>query len=398
MIQELRVDMLGGLSVWADGQTVLDASARANKPWQVFCYLVLNRGAPIGSAKLIPALWPDEDLADPTGVLKSTVYALRKEFAAAGPQESPILNENGGYMINPAIRLVLDAERFEQKIRRAAEPGVADKLAALGEALDVYQGDLLPQLEGEAWVVPRALYYRQMYTQSVLALCEGLHGQKRYNELLAVATMAGRVDPLEERFYVYTFRALYALGMYRAIIPAYNKTARILSEELGVGLGAEITDIYTAASEQVDSIERDIMIIKEDLREVTQESGSVNGPLYCTYDVFKYLYQMVARSSERSGGSVVIVLLTLQKKNGALPPPKPLSSAMSQIKTLILGGLLRKSDTVARYSKSQYIIMLSVDKAGGAEMVIDRVRKRCRPFLAPGGIELVFATTEMEHM
>ncbi len=398
MIQEIRVEMLGGLSVWADGTAVLDTSARANKPWQVFCFLALGRGAPVSSGKIIAALWPDEDLTDPPGVLKSTVYALRKEFAAAEPHESPILHENGGYLINPVIHLVLDTERFEQKIQAAGMLRDAERLAALGEAVDLYRGDLLPQLEGEAWVMPRALYYRQLYTQSVLELCEGLHGQKMHNQLLAAATMASRIDPLEERFYVYTFRALYALGMYRAIIPAYTKTARFFGEELGVGLGGELTRIYTAASEQVDSIERDIMIIKDDLREVTQESGPVNGPLYCTYDVFKYLYQMVARSSERSGGSVVIVLLTLQQKDGTLPPPKTLSNAMGQLKTLILNGLLRKSDTVARYSKSQYIIMLSVDKAGGAELVIDRVRKRCQPLLAPGGIEPVFATTELERL
>ncbi len=42
MISVIRVEMLGGLSVWADGVPVLDSAGKVNKPWQVFCFLVLN--------------------------------------------------------------------------------------------------------------------------------------------------------------------------------------------------------------------------------------------------------------------------------------------------------------------------------------------------------------------
>ncbi len=167
---------------------------------------------------------------------------------------------------------------------------------------------------------------------------------------------------------------------------------------MGVPLCEEITDIYKAASEQVDQIEQDIMIIKDDLREIAHDSSPISGPLYCTYDVFKYLYQMVARSSERTGGRIIIVLLTLQGEEAVQPSAKVLSAAMNQIKSLILGGLLRKSDTVARYSKSQYIIMLSIEQAGGAEAVMNRIRKNCDPFLIPNGLKINFATAEIDPL
>lgn len=397
MISVIRVEMLGGLSVWADGVPVLDSAGKVNKPWQVFCFLVLNRGNPTGAGRLISALWPDENLGDPANVLKNTIYVLRREFESVkGPKESPILFESGGYLCNPAIRFEVDTDYFEQQAKAALAAPPETKLALLTEAVDLYKGELLPQLENEVWVMPLALYYKQLYSDGVKQLCDGLYEEGRFNELLEAATLANHIDHLEESTYIYMLRALYELGMYRAIIPAYNKIVRIFSEELGAPPGPEIRAIYAAAAEQVDTIEQDIMIIRDDLREVAGPEGPARGPLYCTYDVFKYLYQMVARSSERAGGSVVIVLLTLQAGGGATPSAKQLSVAMNHVKTMLLGGLLRKSDVVARYAKSQYIIMLSVEKSENVEQVVQRVFRKCSPLLEPLGIEPVFATAALD--
>lgn len=399
MISTIRVEMFGGLSVWADGVPILDGSAKVNKPWQVFCYLVLNRGTACAPAKLLEVLWADDALTDPNNVLKNTVYALRREFKAAkNTHESPILFENGGYMCNNAIKFEVDIEIFEKIYQQALQTKGEEKIDMLRQAASLYKGELLPQLGEEAWVVAQSVYYKKKFTECINELCELLYEVGRYSELLAEATAANQIEPLEEDFYLYIFRALYALKMHRVIIPTYHKTARIFAEELGVQPNTEIHEIYAAASEKINQIEQDIMIIKEDLREVTHDNKPVNGPLYCTYDVFKYLYQMVARASERTGSRILIVLLTLQQTDGTPPPAKSLSAAMGHVKTLIIGGLLRKSDTVARYSKSQYIIMLSTEHANGADAVMNRIRRRCDAFLQPKEIKMVFATTELDPL
>lgn len=244
MAATIKVAMLGGLSVSVDGIIVLDSSAKINKPWQVFCFLVLNRGAPSVPAKLISALWPDETLADPGNVLKNTVYALRREFKkTTSLQESPILFESGGYVCNPDICFEVDAEIFEADCKKAEESSGEEKIQLLTEATELYKGELLPKLDSESWVMPLALYYKKMYTESVGRLCNILFDSGRYSELLTLATSASQIDPLEEEYYIFTFRALYALGMHRVIIPTYHKTARIFSEEMGIGLSQEIKDI-----------------------------------------------------------------------------------------------------------------------------------------------------------
>lgn len=62
-------------------------------------------------------------------------------------------------------------------------------------------------------------------------------------------------DPLDEDIALWTFRALDALHMQRAIVIAYNKTARYFEEEMGRPLCAEIGSIYAAAAEAVNKTE-----------------------------------------------------------------------------------------------------------------------------------------------
>lgn len=55
------------------------------------------------------------------------------------------------------------------------------------------------------------------------------------------------------------------------------------------------------------------------------------------------------------------------------------------MKSLILGGMLRKSDTVARYSRGQFIIMLSVDKVTNVRQVMERIKQSSACFFGPAG-------------
>ena len=84
MLQKIAIKMLGDFSVVADGRCVVDATAKLTKPWQLFCYLALNREHVTPSSVLLQELWGGEELADPANVLKNTVYALRRELAIKG--------------------------------------------------------------------------------------------------------------------------------------------------------------------------------------------------------------------------------------------------------------------------------------------------------------------------
>ena len=396
MSGQLHVEMLGGLRVWAGETPVLADPAYVRRPWHLFCYLLLNPGKALPAAALAATLWPHEALLDADTLMDELVEDLNHEFARVGAALQPVQEGPDGYTCNPDITWETDTTLFEQKLRLAAESGPEGRLRLLMDALELYRGELLPKMEAELWVAPLDIHYRQLFSAAAANCCQGLQDAGRHNELLAVASAATAVEPLEENLYLYLFQALDAMEMYRAIIPAYNRVARLFAEEFGHPPGDEIEAIHQKACTHVDPLDRDVLVIKDELRAAPAEDASDNAPLYCTYDVFKYLYQMVSRVVARSGGHVVLLLLTIDDGSGAKPSTRLLSSAMNQVKNAILGGLLRKSDTFTRYSLNQYLIMLTTDKPTGAATVEERIKARCQPMLAPAGLGLVLSTTQME--
>lgn len=43
-VENIRVEMLGGFSVWVNGQQIVEDAAKLTKPWQLFCYLGASPG------------------------------------------------------------------------------------------------------------------------------------------------------------------------------------------------------------------------------------------------------------------------------------------------------------------------------------------------------------------
>ena len=182
MLQKIAIKMLGDFSVVADGRCVVDATAKLTKPWQLFCYLALNREHVTPSSVLLQELWGGEELADPANVLKNTVYALRRELAGpVKPAESPILFRAGGYCLNGHIKWSVDTERFEQLCEKAERctGGSEAKMAAWRKAEGAFLGELLPQLAGEVWVMRAARGFTRRYLASARALCACLAGGER---------------------------------------------------------------------------------------------------------------------------------------------------------------------------------------------------------------------------
>lgn len=396
-MKTIQVQMLGGLRVLADGEELIGPEEEISKAWQMFCFVLLNQGAPCTQTRLTANLWRGLTPANPAKTLQNTLDALAKEFGCKpGAGEAPIQYVDELYRRNPDIEFILDTANFENGCQAAAAAEGAEQVEGYSRAAALYTGALLPKLDSEIWLAPLARYFAKLYLECVIKLCDGLAAGERYTQLLETATAATLLEPLEEQYYVYIFRALKALDMGRVIIPTYHRAARAFQEELGIALNEEIQAIYAQASDKVDAVEQDVMIIRDDLLEVLNDNREGSGALYCSYDVFRYLYQVVTRASERTGRRAAVLLLTLEAPEGEAPSPRTVSTLMNQVRTLALGTLLRRSDTVARFSQNQYIIMLSVESREGAEIVMGRIQKECGPILEQCGMAVRFAPVEVE--
>ncbi len=375
-VENVKVEMLGGFSVWVNGEPIVQNVQKLTKPWQLFCYLLLHRDKFVSNRKLIAMLWSDDMLADPANVLKNAVYSLRKELCGGESfTDSPIIYSTGGYRFDPAVAVDADVDRFTELCGRVdTAKNAAEVSDFCREAIDAYKGEFLPQLDQDLWVVPIALGYRRKYMACVHKMCEFYWEAEKYKDLLEITTSASAYDPLDEKTVVYMFRALEALKMYRVIVTTYSKVSQDYEDNLGGEPPNEAQRIFNAASERINKTEQDIIVIKTELSGSEQSSRPQRGAYFCGYSTLKHMYSFLKRSAERNGQILVLALFTLTAMKGHTATQYDTTRAMAEFKVVAMNNL-RKADAIARYSRNQFVMLMSVNSLDDGRLVRDRIRE-----------------------
>jgi len=238
------------------------------------------------------------------------------------------------------------------------------------DALSLYQGEFLSRLSREAWVVPLAAHYHDLYIQTVTEVLPLLEARGRWQELNALCRSALEAEPSYEPLYRSLMRGLLALGEQREAASVYEEMSKLLLSRFGVMPSEETRAIYRQAIRTAQDRVLPAGMVQEQLR----ESGSVSGALLCDYDFFKLMYQAQARSVSRSGETVHVALITLTDEQGNELAVRSLECAMENLAQTIKGSL-RKGDIVSRCSASQYIIMLPQANYENSCMVCERIER-----------------------
>jgi len=382
LAHKIKINLFGGMCVEVDGVLLVRGAGKLHKHYKLLAYLVMHKNTIVPTSRLIDIMYNEhEEVSNPQGALKNTVYCLRKELG----DNSYIQYKEGSYRLNDEIPITLDIEIYEDLLEKLQ----TDKtnFDIYKKILNIYKGDFLPQLSDEEWVIRRSAYYKKKYIDSVMDYLAILYDNQQYNEVLSVANSASFVDPYNEDFYLYMFRALNNLNMNNVIVNTYFRVSRIFLDELGVELCSEIKDIYAKASKKINKIEHDILIIKEDLREAAKDQTPIKGSYFCSYEVFKQMYQMVARAADREKRSIVLLLITILDNKGSIPENPVLKNAMSELRDILIKSL-RKGDTFAQYSKAQFILMLATESIEKSEIVIGRIEENFNDYLKQNKLKI----------
>ena len=140
----------------------------------VMKYLALHNPQSVPRDVLLEALWPGVDPAIANGRLKAAIYRLRQALAAVdtAPMHCEyVVHEAGSYRFAPTLRVWTDIEAFEYAYRAGEyweRAGRADQAAACYlQAVERYQGDLLPDDRFEEWTLMRREELRDAYLMTL---------------------------------------------------------------------------------------------------------------------------------------------------------------------------------------------------------------------------------------
>ena len=384
MQQRLQISMLGGFSLsYPDGTAIDYQSNRSNKLWMVLAYLLTHRGKQITQDELIDILWPDEEIDNPVNTLKTMRHRLCGMLDALGgiPGKEMIRYNHGIYAWSEEVDCVLDIDQFSTYCALAEqEQDDSQKISYYLNALEYYNGDFLPKLSSEMWVMSAHAYYHAEYLRVVKKCIALLRTENRYYEIITVCQKAVTIDPYDEDLHRELIDALVRTGAKQSALNHYEKVKELFYHEFGINLSEDLVELYKQIIDETNDAQMDLSFIASRLQE-----DMVPGAFYCEYALFKEIYRLMTRMMERSGQSVYLCLVSITDKNGKhIVNTKKQNEAVGRLRTAIQFSL-RRGDVFTRYSVSQYLILLSSINYENTEMVLRRITdnfKRDNPNLA----------------
>jgi Response regulator containing CheY-like receiver and SARP domains len=375
--EQIQIKLLGEFSITINGNQLTNLKGRTKRVWMLIQYLIANRHKENSTEKLVEVLWPDNQCNDPLNALKNLVYRARELLKGLSGNDKAeyIQYIHNTYSWNNSYSCLIDTEQFTEFYRRGSDVSKTqeERVEAFKDALQLYCGEFLPKSAYSNWVISASAYYANLYNQCVLRCCGLLIDLRRFDEVTQICENALIYSPLEESIHKMLLFGYLSTGQRNKALDHYNHVIDLFYRELGVDISESMRALYKQLVNSINNVEMDLGVIKNDLK----EASAVEGAYYCDYDIFKSIYRIQARSVARTGSSVFIVLFTISGLDGELPKPRVAKLASERLKATIMDSL-RKGDTVASYSATQFIVMLPLISYENAEMVVDRILQKFR--------------------
>ncbi|MEU3018880.1 BTAD domain-containing putative transcriptional regulator [Nocardiopsis sp. NPDC007018] len=241
----MRFGILGPLQLWAsDGRAIRVPETKVRA---LLAVLLVHRGAPVPTDRLIDTLWGDDPPANPSGVLRSKVSQLRRVLRQADPDSAdPIVFLRPGYQLRTPPE-ALDADRFGALFARAHGNGDPHGRAALlTQALAFWRGPALADFADEPFA---GAEIARLEEQRLTALEEQAEARLELGEHgLLVGELADLVErhPFRERFRAAQMLALYRSGRQGEALDCHRSFRDLLADELGVDPGPDLVALHQA--------------------------------------------------------------------------------------------------------------------------------------------------------
>lgn len=376
---------LGDFRVHRGEKLISDTSHRSHRLWSLFIYLVVNHSRSITTEELLQNIWTkSEELKNPEQALRTSIYRLRQMFnieSLSGTQEM-ILSSQGRYRWNSA-QYWLDIEEFERKCllgSQLADENPDKACVSLKEALNLYKGSFLSGFQDILWIEPHRNYFRRLYVESVSRLNRLFKAKRQFEKIIKISERAALLEPFEEGLHISLMEALLEEGKNGLARSHYEYVTSLYYREMGVKPSPAMRSIYRRLMLDHESVERDLNIISNQLR----ERDSIDGAFQCDADIFRYLYKLEERKMRRSGHPAFLVLFTLTHPEYNLLEQKKLAGPMQLLNEVLIRNL-RQGDVICRWNEAQFLALLRELNHKQTEEVIQRIdrkfRDRCRQSL-----------------
>ncbi len=351
------MQMFGGFSLSWEGKLVAGSMKSSESQFNYLMQLLLHhRQEGVSRDTLERILFGDRDIQDIHHAARSVIYNAKRKLRAAGlPDVNYIEQRKGICYWNPQVPVKEDAAEFERLYRQAE--GAEDrqeKIRLYMEACRLYTGEFLPQQTGVVWVAQEARRYRALFCACVERAVRQLRIAQDFPQMEELGAYAAAINPLSD-WETVTMEALVAMGRYEDARRLYDDTVDLYFREQGLRPSARMMELFDKLGTQM---EHQYDALDDIQKKLSEGAGNVYGGYMCTYPVFQGVYRMVERMMERGGQSVYLMLcMVVDSKGNPMREGNALEELTQRLGEAIQQSV-RHSDSVCRYGKGQYLVLL----------------------------------------
>lgn len=394
MKKKMKMQLFGSFCLENEKARLDEEMLHSRKLTRLLAYIIFYRDRNISHQELIDIFWED-DAKNPQGALKNLIYRLRTSLKIFGEEEY-IDTLSGAYRWNPDILVETDYEQFE-KLAAAVriEKNDEKRKELCREIIAGYKINISEMLGGESWVLPKITWYRSAYMDVVKELGSIYEREEAWTNLEALCNEALSMDSLDEDLNYWIIKSLWGQNKNDLAMLHYENVSKMLYDSLGIRTTEKLQSIFKEILNKTDGKVADIGSLIEEVKEPEKPKGA----FFCDYQNFRQIYRVESRRNNRLGIAEYVLLLTLRRSGGAKRKPSEDSGLMEGMTILgnLLRDLLRMGDVAARYSLTQYIVMLPTCSYESGVMVAERIRSAFLKNIGKKHIELVYELEELTN-
>ena len=396
---------LGGFSLYYKEREIKVGMGLRSRPAQCLLLLLKAGDAGVERKELLGLVRTvGDDQKRQLNNLYQHMHVLRDALPGLGlPEGRYIVLRQGRYYFTMDHRVATDIGRLDDLIRQLRAEGLngPTRRELCMAYCRGYGGEMLPQLAGEGWVTIEAAFYQRWYSRCLEELCSDLKAGGRYEKILELCQTASQLHPYDG-WQVRVLESLLAMGRYKEAEQAYRDAVRLFDGGPGSGPLDQVMARYRQTPRRVSFGASALVGLGQGLAE-----EDVGAPYYCSYPSFQDIYRIVARMGERQEGKVLLLLCTLRGQplraahcgtasRGEGPPDgiglvagewaeassraaarKALEQEMARLEQVLEDGL-RACDVYTRYSRNQYLGLLTGAGPEDAERILARLEQGWR--------------------
>lgn len=378
MTKKLWVKMFGRFSARYGDEILTFGRQRDSKFRQLFQILMTKPGQGFGKSDISENLYGRDEVEDLNASLNNTIFRLRKYLETSPLPSGDYLLLSDGMLCfaSNGIEVESDVWNFECMARKYEEEQDKGKKADLCKrACELYQGEFLPWLSNEQWVIEKSQSYQKMYFRMLKYLLQYLKEEGDYRSIEELSAHATELYPYEG-WENWRIESLIASGRHKEAEEAYQKITADVRET-----GGFLSKKQQARFREIGDRIRQPEGSEEDIRKCLVEPAPGQGAYACTLPGFLDFFRILKRVIVRGGNSFSLILCTLLDASGHSANGRDYCEKRGKELCASFQTQLRRGDVYTKYSENQYLLLcIGAEKENFSEIGarIDKdFRKRC---------------------